>query len=103
MNIFLVPGIVLETLFRLGCPEIFFFSFSLKLKCWDILRHIIASQGSLKRKGDHSSQFILQVITSSGEVLPCNYSINLYVYCFCLMYSIQKQKLNIKIELILTV
>ena len=43
-------------------PEIFFFSFTLKLKCWDILRHIITSQGSLKRKGDHSSQFILQVI-----------------------------------------
>lgn len=85
----------------------FFLFLTLKLKCWDNLRHIIASQGSLKRKEDHLSLSYFISNYFSGKVLPCNCRINLCCLLFLIVSvlctSIQKQKLNIKIELILTV
>lgn len=69
LNTFFVPGIALRTLYRLSCPEmLFFFSFFLKLTCWSTLKHIIASRGSLKRKGEYSGQFVSQLITCSGRL-----------------------------------
>lgn len=63
----------------------FFFSLSLKLLCQRVLKHVIVSCGNLKRKGENSNHFILQLITS-GKTLPSNYSIYLYVSIFLLLF-----------------
>lgn len=104
LNTFWVPGIAQGTLYKLHCPQVFFFSFFLKHIHWNILRHFIASCGSLKGKEENSCHFVLQLTTSSGKTLPCNCSIYVFIIsdCSCLVFSIQKQNFDTKIVLNLT-
>lgn len=115
LNIFFVPGIALRTLYRLSCPnfiqtelsrDAFFLLLFSEAHMLEYFETYHSLSWKLKEKGGILRSIRFTINSFFWKALPCNCSIYLYVFvisdCFCFMYSIQKQKLNTVIELILT-